>query len=144
MSKYPHNNKAFSVTARVWKDIPLEKGIFVHSITDLLNDNLSLTTYGDGIIEFNFTAIIEPEEFFSDKFRYTKSKKRIDTELRMDYEQALNASINQFKEQIAKLYLAAIKKFEEKSVQNFNLSQFREDVESLFESQGWMMCQNIK
>jgi hypothetical protein len=132
-------NQEFSVTARVWKDVPLEKGVFIHSITDLLNENLSLSSYGDGIAEFNFTAVIEPDAFFPDKFRFLKSKKRVDAELRMDYEQAMAASMDAFKGQAVKLYLEAIEKIEAKAVQGFDTPQFKQDVESLFESQGWLM-----
>ena len=57
-------NKPFSVTARIWKDVPLEKGSLIHSLSALLNEQLRLSQYGDGVVEYNFTAIIEPSDFF--------------------------------------------------------------------------------
>lgn len=132
-------NKPFSVTARAWKDVPLEKGIFIHSLTDLLNSHLQLSDYGDGVVEFNFTAIIEPEEFFPTKYRYLKGKKRIDAEIRMDYDQAVKAAIGEFRGLVAQLYLDTLDLLETKKIVDFDLKKFRQDLEDLFVRQGWIV-----
>ena len=132
-------NRPFSVTARVWKDVPLEKGVFIHSITDLINAHLKLPDYGNGVAEYNFTAIIEPDEFFPAKYRYLKRKKRIDAEMRMDYLMAIKAPMDEFKGLVAKLYLDTINLLEKKKIADFDLKKFKQDVENLFENQGWLI-----
>ncbi|GJM33371.1 MAG: hypothetical protein DHS20C18_23720 [Saprospiraceae bacterium] len=132
-------NKPFSVTARAWKDVPLEKGVFIHSLTDLINEQIKLSDYGTGVAEYNFTAIIEPDEFFPTKYRYLKSKKRIDAEIRMGYEQALNATQDDFKGLVTRLYLDTIDLLEKENIQDFDLKRFRQDLEDLFERMGWVV-----
>ncbi len=132
-------NEPFSVTARVWKEVPLEKGVFIHSLTDLLNEQLSLSDYGTGITEYNFTPIIEPKEFFPTKYRYDSSKKLIDAEIRMDYEQVINATLDDFKGLTARLYLDTIDLLEKENIQDFDLKRFRQDLEDLFERMGWVV-----
>jgi hypothetical protein len=132
-------NKPFSVTARVWKGVPMEKGVFIHSLSDLLNAELQLADYGNGVAEVNFTAIIEPEEFFPAKYRYLKSKKRIDAEMRMDYDQVVNAAIGEFKGLVAQLYLDTLDLLETERITDFDLKKFRQDLEDLFARQGWIV-----
>ena len=132
-------NKPFSVTARIWKDVSLEKGSVIHSLSALLNEQLRLSRYGDGVVEFNFTAIIEPSEFFPAKHRYSKSEKRFDVEIRMDHDQAIIVDMGTFKGLVAHHYLETIDLLEKEEVKNFDLRQFRQDVEDLFASEGWMV-----
>lgn len=130
--------KEISVTARVWKDVPLEKGVFIHSLTDLLNDHIDLSTYGKGVEEFNFTAIIEPDNFFPDKFRYSGKCKRVDIEWRMPYRKVLSTPTDVFKGQLARAYLGAIDEIIKSNISGFDALRFRKDVEDLFEKQGWL------
>ncbi len=132
--------QGISVTARVWKDVPLEKGGLIHALTDLLNDHIDLSNYGKGVVEFNFTAIIEPDRFFPNKFRYLSKCKRVDIEWRMPHQKALSTPIDVFKGQIARDYLAAIDKIVERKISGFDALRFRKDVEDLFEKQGWLIA----
>lgn len=132
-------DKPFSVTARVWKDVPLGKGVFIHSLSDLLNAELQLADYGNGVAEVNFTVIIERDEFFPAKYRYLKSKKRIDAEMRIVYNQAMDAAMGEFKGLVAQLYLDTLDLLEDKNIPDFDLKNFRQDLEDLFARQGWII-----
>lgn len=132
-------NTPFSVTARAWKEVPLEKGIIIHSLSDLLNERLQLSKYGSGIREFNFTAIIEPQAFFPTKYRYLKARQRVDAEIRIDYEQAMATSIETFKSLVAQNYLQAIDLLAEKNIADFDLLSFRHDLQELLAGEGWMV-----
>ena len=132
-------SKSFSVTARVWKDLPFEKGAIIHSLSDLFNVQLQLSEYGSGVVEFNFTAIIEPQEFFPTKYRYVEGSKRLDAEIRLDYDRAITSSLEAFKGIVAQQYLNTIDHFESKNISNFNFDALKQDVEALFFRQGWMV-----
>jgi hypothetical protein len=130
--------RKMSVTARVWKDIPLEKGVFIHSLTNLLNDHIDLSCYGKGVTEFNFTAVIEPDSFFPNKFRYQKESSKIDVERRIPYEEVIDSQLGAFRVQVARLYLDVISELIEQDISEFDAKRFRQDVEDLFENQGWL------
>lgn len=130
--------KPFSATSRVWREVAMDKCIVIYSMNALLNDTLQFLDYGLGVEVFNFTAIIEPREFFPTKFRYLKKKKRMDAEVRMDYQQAMEASLDEFKSLVAKTYLQAIDLLASKKIPDFDMPRFRRDVEQLFEHQGWL------
>ena len=132
-------NKPFSVTARIWKNVPLEKGSLIHSLSALLNEQLRLSQYGDGVVEYNFTAIIEPSDFFPAKHRYLKSEKRIDVETKMDYDQVIKVDMETFKSLVAQQYLETIDRLEKQKIENFDFGQLRRDVEDLFARQGWVV-----
>lgn len=132
-------NQPFSVTARAWQEVPLEKGVLIHSLSDLLNAQLTLSDYGTGVEEFNFTAILEPVEFFPTKYQYTKRARRIDAEMRMDYDQAVHANMDTFKALLAQLYLHTVDLLEKEEIPAFDLPRFKQDLEDFFAHQGWLV-----
>jgi hypothetical protein len=132
-------NQPFSVTARAWQEAPLEKGVLIHSLSDLLQAQLTLSDYGTGVVEFNFTAILEPVEFFPTKYQYTKHSKRIDAEMRMDYDQAVHANMDTFKALLAQLYLHTVDLLEKEKIPDFDLPRFKADLEDFFAHQGWLV-----
>ncbi|HMQ48845.1 MAG TPA: Imm44 family immunity protein [Saprospiraceae bacterium] len=130
----------FSATSRVWREVAMDKCIVIYSMNHMLNHALNFSDYGLGIEVFNFTVIIEPREFFPTKFRYVKKKKRMDAEVRMDYQQAMDASLDEFKSLVANTYLQAIDLLATKKIPDFDMPHFRHDVVQLFEQKGWLVA----
>ena len=124
---------------KIWKDIPFERAYFIRDIRNALNENFSLSNYGHGLSWFQVFAVIDPRNFHEPFFYHNKEENGISIQLKLDYENILNASEKEY-QQIATLsYLRAIDQLAEFSLKGFNTQQYRTDVENLFETQGWLV-----
>lgn len=134
-----NEHKGFHTSAIFWKDLR-DKALAVKKIRRLLNDNISLDAYGDGIRAFSFTPIaLRPANtIHEESIQYSSDKKELIVALRLDFEAVSVSDEATFLHLLAELFLRAIDEAPRQEAKDFDWARFKKDVCRLFEAEGWL------
>lgn len=131
----------FVVSSISWHEVPLKMIIDnIVGIEGLLKANLELNDYGD-IIGIAFIYIIEQEEEDShkDSFSYRPKHKELHVQMRLLYEEVQKSTPQEVLHLMAVKYLDTMQEWlPKKKIKNFDWQRFVQDVQHLFERQGWL------
>ena len=130
----------FVVSSISWREVPLEVAIDnVVSIEDLLKAKVQLSDYGD-IAGVAFIYVIEQEEdFYQDGFSYRPKLKEIHAQMRLPYHEVQKSTPQEVLHMMAAKYIETMQQWlPKKKIANFDWKHFVQDVQDLFERQGWL------
>lgn len=130
----------FVVSSISWREVPLEVAIDnVVSIEEKLKANVRLSDYGD-IAGVAFIYVIEQEDdFYQDGFSYRPKLKEIHTQIRLSYQEVQKSTQQEVLHMMAAKYIETMQQWlPKKKIANFDWKRFVNDVQDLFERQGWL------
>jgi hypothetical protein len=130
----------FVVSSISWREVPLEVAIDnVVRIEEILNAHLQLSDYGD-IAGVAFIYVIEQEDdFYQDGFSYRPKLKEIHVQIRLSYHEVQKATQQEVLHLMAAKYLETMLQWlPKKKIVHFDWKRFVQDVQDLFERQGWL------
>lgn len=110
-------------------------------LEDALNQNLSLSNYGSGLIGIAFIYIATPpvDEIHEECFTYSRKKKELFIQMRLPYNVVEQASTTDALHLMASCYLETLReRLPLKKVADFDHLRFMQDVQRLFELEGWL------
>jgi hypothetical protein len=110
-------------------------------LANALNEHLVLSNYGTGVlgIAFIFIATAPEDEIHQECFSYSHKNKELFIQMRLSYEAVKNGSIPDSLQLMAASYLQIMQnKLPIKKIPNFDQTRFVEDVQRLFEAEGWL------
>lgn len=134
-------HRGFYTSAIFWKDLRA-KALAVKKIQRLLNDNISLDAYGEGIRAFSFTPIaLRPANtIHEESIQYFSDKRELNVALKLDFEAVSVSDEATFLHLLAELFLRAIDEAPRQEAKNFDWLRFKRDVSRLFEAEGWLQA----
>ena len=111
------------------------------SFGELLNDNLDLSEYGDGLakIHFTFIGLAPTETVQKNEAKYDPIQKQVSLKLNLNYHQLKYADKNDASKLMATLFLNAIGVYEQLEVPEFKQGKFYNHVEGLFFRRGLLL-----
>ena len=115
-------------------------------LEDALNQHLSLSTYGSGLTGIAFIYIATPplDEIHEECFTYSRKKKELFIQMRLPYDVVKQASVAETLHLMARSYIEIMhEKLPLKKVSDFDQTRFVQDVQRLFETQGWLEVQEV-
>lgn len=115
-------------------------------LEDALNQHLSLSNYGSGLTGIAFIYIATPpiDEIHEECFRYSRKKKELFIQMRLPYEAVKQANVAETLHLMALSYLETMdEKLPLKKITDFDQARFVQDVQHLFETQGWLEVQEV-
>jgi len=110
-------------------------------LANALNEHLVLSNYGTGVlgIAFIYIATAPEDEIHQECFSYSRKNKELFIQMRLSYEAIKNGSIPDTLQLMAASYLQTMQhKLPIKKIPNFDQARFVEDVQRLFEAEGWL------
>lgn len=115
--------------------------IDVEPILDSLNQHIRLSSYGSGIqhIFFTFLAVPPDDIFHENDAFYDEDTKTVEVALRLSYPHLKTASRGRVIQMMAATFLVSVDLYDNFNLANFNMSEFREDLQKLFEKEGWLI-----
>lgn len=135
----------FVVSSISWREVPLEVAIDnVVSIEEKLKANVRLSDYGD-IAGVAFIYVIEQEDdFYHDGFSYRPKLKEIHTQIRLSYQEVQKSTQQEVLHMMAAKYIETMQQWlPKKKIANFDWKRFVNDVQDLFERQGWLAAVEV-
>lgn len=131
----------FVVSSITWHEVSNEVAIDnINLIEEVLQKHLKLENYGD-ITGVAFIYIIELEESntHQDGFAYRVKRKEIYTQMRLPYNEVQDSTPQEVLHLMAAKYVETMQEWlPKKKIKNFNWQRFVQDVQDLFERQGWL------
>jgi len=115
-------------------------------LEDALNHHLSLSNYGSGLTGIAFIYIATPpiDEIHEECFTYSRKKKELFIQVRLPYDVVSQASVAETLHLMALSYLETMdEKLPLKKITDFDQARFVQDVQRLFETQGWLEVQEV-
>ncbi len=115
-------------------------------LEDALNQHLSLSIYGSGLTGIAFIYIATPpiDEIHEECFTFSRKKKELFIQMRLPYDVVKQASVSETLHLMAHHYLETLnEKLPLKKITNFDQARFVQDVQRLFETQGWLEVQEV-
>ena len=115
-------------------------------LEDALNQHLSLSIYGSGLTGIAFIYIATPpiDEIHEECFTYSRKKKELFIQMRLPYDVVKQASVSETLQLMARHYLETLhEKLPLKKITDFDQVRFVQDVQRLFEIQGWLEVQEV-
>lgn len=133
-------NSEFWVGFIAWKDFT-PHGFNLLSLENALNDRLNLSDYGPAISSFNFIPMIltPNNRVHEEEIAYVPKKRELDIQLKVDYQQAINAGVNGFLPLVGEVLLKGIDEASQENIQDFDWPRFRADVANLLSESGWLV-----
>jgi hypothetical protein len=110
-------------------------------LANVLNEHLVLSNYGTGVlgIAFIYISTAPEDEIHQECFSYSRKNKELFIQMRLSYEAIKNGSIPDALQLMAASYLQTMQnKLPLKKIPNFDQARFVEDVQGLFEAEGWL------
>lgn len=128
----------FEITSVAWHEI--EDKIDVATFEDVLNTNLQLSDYGNGIekVFFVFLAIQAENKIHENNVEYDLSEKKVSLHLKLSYTHLENAPALIVKRMMATLFLESINLYHELEIEDFKVGKFYGDAEKIFFKKGWL------
>ncbi|MCU0389603.1 MAG: Imm44 family immunity protein [Thermoflexibacter sp.] len=107
---------------------------FLLQIENSLVENIDLKKYGDGLTEVNFIYLVRAakDDKFGEYKRYSRLKKFVDFQLKIDEEDFIAASDENALGMMAELFLKSILLYKELKIKDFDDICFYNDVKKLF------------
>lgn len=115
-------------------------------LADALNNHLSLSNYGSGLkgIAFIYIATPPADEIHEECFTYSRKKKELFIQMRLPYNAVEQASVPETLHLMVIHYLEVMReKLPLKKITDFDHLHFVQDVQRLFEAQGWLEVQEV-
>lgn len=115
-------------------------------LADTLNQHLSLANYGSGLKGIAFIYIATPpvDEIHEECFTYSRKNKELFIQMRLPYDAVELASVPETLQLMALRYLQTMReKLPLKKIADFDHGRFVQDVQHLFESEGWVELKAI-
>lgn len=110
-------------------------------LANVRNEHLVLSNYGTGVIgvAFIYIATAPEDEIHQECFSYSRKNKELFIQMRLSYEAIKNGSIPDALQLMAASYLQTMQnKLPIKKIPNFDQVRFVDDVQHLFEAEGWL------
>lgn len=110
-------------------------------LANVLNEHLVLSNYGTGVlgIAFIYISTAPEDEIHQECFSYSRKNKELFIQMRLSYEAVKNGSLPEALQLMATSYLQTMQhKLPIKKIPNFDPARFVEDVQRLFEAEGWL------
>jgi hypothetical protein len=127
--------RQFYLTSIAGLYAPVDKTIdFINQIENSLVENIDLKKYGEGLREVNFIYLVRAakDDKFGEYKRYSRLKKFVDFQLKIDEEDFIAASDENALGMMAELFLKSILLYKELKIKNFDDICFYNDVKKLF------------
>lgn len=133
------DNLEFWVGFIAWKDFT-PHGFNLIGLEDALN-TLTLSKYGNGIKTLKFIPmVLSPENrIHEEEIEYSRRKRELNIQLKLDYQEVINAGLVGFLPLVGQLLLRAIDESPQQRIKDFNWSAFRQDIENLLSANGWLL-----
>lgn len=115
------------------------------AIKPKINELIKDKSYGDGVVEWAYLTISLPDgylppEFFTEIKRYRKSKKEVEFRLKVDNGKLSKANQKEAYALFCESILRSIDIAEsELKIKDFDFAAFRNDLQFLFQSEGWIV-----
>ena len=131
---------SFWVGAIAWRDFQPHALSVVH-LEEALNKHLCLNDYGPAMTSFNFIPmVLSPENrIHEEEIEYSRRKRELNIQLKLDYQEVINAGLVGFLPLVGQLLLRAIDESPQQRIKDFNWSAFRKDIENLLSANGWLL-----
>jgi hypothetical protein len=126
-------------SSSAWREVPFEKAAECFEIGEYINERVSMSTFGPGLEEIWFVALIMlPEDrFHTNEIHLLRKTKTLEVCWRMDYNRAQAATMPEFREYIFEFFLETMRHaFEVKKVKNFDVEGFLAALEK--EGKTWL------
>ena len=113
--------------------------IDVEPILDSLNQHIRLSDYGSGVqhIFFTFLAVPPDDAFHENDAFYNEDSQTIEISLRLSYPHLITVSKERVLQMMAALFLLSIDLYSGLELSDFEIGEFKKDVQELFEKRGW-------
>ena len=111
------------------------------SFEDLLNNQLSLSEYGNGLtkVDFTFVGLPTTDQPQKNEAEYDPIQKQVSLKLNLNYFQLKNAAKNDVSKIMATLFLNSIDVYEQLEISDFKKGKFYNSVEGLFFRKGLLL-----
>ncbi len=126
-------NKSFNIKSVSWHKVSdkIDEGI----ISKILNDNITLTSYGSGLkkIYFKYICTKPSNEIHENEADFTD--RELNISLNLSYKHVLESDNKTVTEMISRLFLVSIDLYDNLDIPDFDIQKFREDVQQLFKNE---------
>lgn len=124
--------------------IPIDKVAHAGAMAKLLDKHLPLSTYGTAITGWRFIlSVVKPtNQLHPDDAKYARRQRRLTVWRNIDYQQALEASEEEFIRLVALKLLATILEIPDFGICSFDHLAFHRDVARILEAEGWIKPTN--
>ncbi len=126
-----------------WHEV-IDKSFTFNPIQIALNENIELSDYGTGIkaIRFVTVAVLPTNKIHEEGMEYKPRKKELYINAKLKYEEVEKAPPEDIPKMVAMAFVDRIEQYEDAGVKNFDTVHFKQDVESLFAGEGWLIPQD--
>lgn len=133
------NNKEIILNAIAWQDVAAK--VDVEPMQKLLGNFIRLVNYGEGVKQVVFTFIATPTSdiFHDNDASFDAKTGAIQMALRLSYEHVQSATKKRCWQMMASLVLVSLDLYDGLVITNFDLISFRDDLQNLFEQEGWLV-----
>ena len=133
------DKKAFILTKQTWHEV--SDKLDLNSIANVLNSSIILTDYGDGLssVYFTFVAVKPESPLHEDTLKFDSASRRLEASLNLSYEHVKSSTRLDVLKMMAMLFYLSIDLWEKLDIHGFSLRRFKEDVEALFGTEGWLV-----
>jgi hypothetical protein len=122
-----------------WREVSFDKVLECFAIGKYINERVSMSTFGSGLEEIWFVALIMlPEDrIHLNEIHLLRKTKTLEVCWRMDYDRAQATTMSEFREYIFDFFLETMKHaFEVKKVKDFDSQGFLAALEK--EGKAWL------
>ncbi len=126
-----------------WHEIA-EKTYSTYAVEEVLKHHITLSDYGTGIkaIRFVTVAVRPTNKIHEEGMEYKSRKKELYINAKLKYEEVEKAPLEDIPKMIAMAFVDRIEQYEDAGVKNFDTVRFKQDVETLFAGEGWLIPQD--
>lgn len=128
-------------SAEVWADFSRTLSAATNHIENVVNERLAGKTYGNGVKEWAFIAILLPPDIrdqYPERFKYHKSDKSVEFRLHLDWEAFKTGDEAAHRRLVSKALLRSLDLLDEKRVPDFDHRKLREDFSQIAKAQQWL------
>ena len=136
----------FAITIDMSEDL-LDKSDTIHDYSDLLKTFFKNKSYGKGIeaLYIGIIAVHPKFDFFSIiRKKYTKSKKQLQYNIKLDYEKFKNSNKQEILEMLINDILNSLTIIDELKIKDFDLAAFKHDLNKFFSNKAYLEIEPLK
>ena len=132
-------DKQIILNAVAWEDVAAK--VDVEPLQQLCDGNIRLINYGDGVkqIVFTFIAVPSSDTFHENDASFDPKTGKVEVALRLSYEHMQNTSAKRCLQMMASLFIVSLDLYDGIDVLDFNIAAFRNDLQNLFEKEGFLV-----
>lgn len=126
--------KEFNIKSISWHEVADKIDDTI--ISQLLNDNIELTSYGSGLKNIYFKYICVQASNTNHKNEASFKNGDLEIALQLSYTHVFENDNNTVTGMMIRLFLVSIDLYEKMEIPDFDVKRFRDDVQELFKKEG--------